>query len=261
MKLNWRRLLSRSSNPDETVTAYVEGRASPAEIERVRRMAAQSPEWARKVEELRKTVTLLRSVESSPAPRSFALRPEMAPEQRPALTYSRLAAIPAVAAAVLTLFVGVLVAGGLTGLLRQSEPGGQVTQVPEKAAETIIAENRMDVPADRTVDQEYSADAEAPGAAAPIPTPALAIEAIQSGSITESAPETAAHSEQGAAATPYQPSSKAHKPEERSETTPPGPTAGDDSGLAIPLWQLELLFVSLAVLMLSAWAYLRRRAR
>ena len=122
MKALWRRLFGRKDELDDATTAYIEGRASPAEVDAVRRELDVSPERGREIEELRQTVDLMRSVESSPAPRSFALTPDMVPDQRTPLRLD-LSYAPAAAAAVLVLAVGVLIAGDLADLLRQSESG------------------------------------------------------------------------------------------------------------------------------------------
>ena len=123
MKALWRRLFGRKDELDDATTAYIEGRASPAEVDAVRRELDVSPERGREIEELRQTVALMRSVETPPAPRSFALTPDMVPDQR---RYPRfdLSYASAAAAAVLVLAVGVLIAGDLADLLRQSESGG-----------------------------------------------------------------------------------------------------------------------------------------
>ena len=123
MKALWRRLFGRKDELDDATTAYIEGRASPAEVDAVRRELDVSPERGREIEELRQTVDLMRSVESSPAPRSFALTPEMVPDQGTPLRLD-LSYAPAAAAAVLVLAVGVLMAGDLADLLKQSESGG-----------------------------------------------------------------------------------------------------------------------------------------
>ena len=122
MKALWRRLFGRKDDLDDATTAYIEGRASPAELDAVRRDLDESPERERDVEELRQTVALMRSVETPPAPRSFALTPDMVPEQQRAWRLD-LSYAPAAAAAVLILAVGVLIAGDLTDLVRQSEMG------------------------------------------------------------------------------------------------------------------------------------------
>ena len=122
MKALWRRLFGRKGDLDDATTAYIEGRASPAELDAVRQGLDESPERERDIEELRRTVALLRSVETPPAPRSFALTPDMVPEQQRAWRLD-LSYAPAAAAAVLILAVGVLIAGDLTDLVRQSEMG------------------------------------------------------------------------------------------------------------------------------------------
>ena len=120
MMAMWRRLFGRKDELDDTTTAYIEGRASPAEVDAVRREIGESSERGRELEELRQTVALVRSVETPAAPRSFALTPDMVPEQRTPLRLD-LSYAPAAAAAVLVLAVGVLIAGDLSGEFRQSE--------------------------------------------------------------------------------------------------------------------------------------------
>ena len=120
MKALWRRLFGRKDELDDATTAYIEGRASPAEVDAVRRELDVSPERGREIEELRQTVDLMRSIEAPPAPRSFALTPDMVPEQRQSFRLD-LSYAPAAAAAVLILAVGALIAGDLTDVLRQSD--------------------------------------------------------------------------------------------------------------------------------------------
>lgn len=122
MKALWRRLFGRKDELDDATTAYIEGRASPTEVDAVRRELDVSPERGREIEELRQTVDLMRSIETPPAPRSFALTPDMVPEQRQSFRLD-LSYAPAAAAAVLILAVGALIAGDLTDVLRQSESG------------------------------------------------------------------------------------------------------------------------------------------
>ena len=124
MKALWRRLFGRKDELDDATTAYIEGRASPAEVDAVRRELDVSPERGREIEELRQTVALMRSVETPLAPRSFALTPDMVPDQRRYPCAFDLSYASAAAAAVLVLAVGVLMAGDLADLLKQSESGG-----------------------------------------------------------------------------------------------------------------------------------------
>ena len=159
MKALWRRLFGRQDDLDDATTAYIEGRASPAEIDAVRQELDESPERERDIEELRQTVALMRSVETPAAPRSFALTPDMVPEQqrtwRLDLSYA-----PAAAAAVLILAVGVLIAGDLTDLVRQSETGTD---------ESMSAPFQGD-DSEQVVQQEA-----APGTAAPAPAKAITV--------------------------------------------------------------------------------------
>ncbi len=152
MKALWRRLFGRKDDLDDATTAYIEGRASPTEFDAVQQELDESPDRGRDVEELRQTVALLRSVETPPAPRSFALTPDMVPEQRTPFRLD-LSYAPAAAAAVLILAIGVLITGDLTDLLRQSEMGANESisapaqfagseQVAQDQAETVtVAES------------------------------------------------------------------------------------------------------------------------
>ena len=72
MKALWRRLFGRKDELDDATTAYIEGRASPAEVDAVRRELDVSPERGREIEELRQTVDLMRSVEIVPLPRDLS---------------------------------------------------------------------------------------------------------------------------------------------------------------------------------------------
>ena len=145
---------------DDATTAYIEGRASPAEFDAVSRDLGESAERERDIEELRRTVALLRSVETPPAPRSFALTPDMVPQQQRAWRLD-LSYAPAAAAAVLILAIGVLIAGDLTDLFRQSELGA----VAESAVEMAAV-------------QQESAPAK-PAAATAAPAPAMQMKVVE----------------------------------------------------------------------------------
>ncbi len=166
MKALWRRLFGREGDLDDATTAYIEGRASPAEIDAVRQELDESPERERDIEELRQTVALMRSVETPPAPRSFALTPDMVPEQRRPLRLD-LSYAPAAAAAVLVLAVGVLIAGDLTDLVRQSEMGG---------AESMSATFQSD-DSERVVQQE--AEPAKPATETATPAPAMQLKVVE----------------------------------------------------------------------------------
>ena len=156
MKALWRRLFGRKDELDDATTAYIEGRASPAEVDAVRRELDVSPERGREIEELRQTVDLMRSVETSPAPRSFALTPDMVPDQRMPLRLD-LSYAPAAAAAVLVLAVGVLIAGDLADLLKQSESGGteSMSASPQFAvSERVVQGQSVQPEAGKTVAEQ-----------------------------------------------------------------------------------------------------------
>ena len=145
MKALWRRLFGRKDELDDATTAYIEGRASPAEVDAIRRELDESPERGREIEELRQTVDLMRSIETPPAPRSFALTPDMVPEQRQSFRLD-LSYAPAAAAAVLILAVGALIAGDLTDVLRQSESGGtdSMSASPQFADSERVVQGQSD---------------------------------------------------------------------------------------------------------------------
>ncbi len=158
----WRRLFGRKDELDDSTTAYIEGSASPAEVDAVRREIGESTERGREIEELRQTVALLRSVETPAAPRSFALTPDMVPAERWTprlnLTYA-----PAATAAVLALVVGALVAGDVADVLRQSEPAGVESMSessPTADAENLV-QDQYDGPAAGTIVTEKVTTGEA----------------------------------------------------------------------------------------------------
>ena len=179
MKALWRRLFGRKDDLDDATTAYIEGRATPAEVDAVRLEIDESPERERDIEELRQTVALLRSVETPPAPRSFALTPDMVPEQQRAWRLD-LSYAPAAAAAVLIIAVGVLIAGDLTDLVRQSEMGAaESMSAPAQFADSERAAEEQSEPvtvAESGVEVEAVQLESAPARPAETATPAPAMQ-------------------------------------------------------------------------------------
>ena len=184
MKALWRRLFGRRDDLDDATTAYIEGRASPAEIDAVRQELDESPERGRDIEELRETVALLRSVETPAAPRSFALTPDMVPEQRIPFRLD-LSYAPAAAAAVLILAIGVLIAGDLTDLVRQSDMGAtESMSAPAQFADSERATEEQSEPVTVAesgveVDAVQLESAPAKPAETATPAPAMAITVVE----------------------------------------------------------------------------------
>ena len=114
------RLLRGRDHIDDSSMAYVEGRATDEERARVEIRMAADPAFARDLESLRQTVTLLRSVASVAAPRSFAL--SEAPV-RPRASRPRLVMAPAAMAIVAAVGVALLAAGNISDVVRQSGGG------------------------------------------------------------------------------------------------------------------------------------------
>ena len=185
MKALWRRLFGRKDDLDDATTAYIEGRANPAELDAVRQGLAKSPEREREVEELRQTVALMRSVETPPAPRSFVLTPDMVPEHQRAWRLD-LSYAPAAAAAVLILAVGVLIAGDLTDLVRQSELGADESM--SAPAQFAVSETALEEPDDTVtvaesvvegVEVQQESARAIPAAETATPAPAMQMKVVE----------------------------------------------------------------------------------
>jgi len=148
---------------EEELSAYLDGRLSPAESTRLENHLASCEPCRRHLEELRAVTEGLRALPSVPAPRSFALRPEQV-EARRSQTLAGLGAwafgpTGAAAAALLVFLVLVGVDLGTLG-------GGGA---PESA------ENRQAVQESYNAEMPaLSAAAPPTAAAAPAPTPAPA---------------------------------------------------------------------------------------
>ncbi len=108
-----RRLIGRDNEIDDETLAYVEGRSDADAEARVRASAAAPDE----IESLKATVSLLRSVKSVQAPRSFALKHAPVPVRYVPPWFMR---APAMGAAAAVFALAVLVVGDLTGALQQS---------------------------------------------------------------------------------------------------------------------------------------------
>jgi hypothetical protein len=291
-----RGLAGRDKHADEATLAYIEGRADAVAAARVRERLAAAPAQREDVESLRATVSLLRSVASARAPRSFALREAPVPARasyRPAC-YTR---APAMAAAATVAVVGVLLIGDLAGALRQSGGAGrEATQslaapdmqvAPEAAAmkadgpaagggpaETLKmalpppapASAAAAAPAATAATAGVAARAVAPSAAV-TPEGTVASQAGRPGAAVTGAPEPAAS--KAAAGGPAAQADLANgTPASAPVAVEPGPGLASEpvaieqeagGGVALPLWQLEAGLVGAVVLLLAVWLALRRR--
>jgi hypothetical protein len=234
---------------EEELSAYLDGRLSPAESARLEKHLASCEPCCRHLEELRAVVEGLRALPSVPAPRSFALRPEQveAPQRRrpvgPAAWAQRASAFgPAGAAAAALLILLVLVGVDLATL----GGGGGPESVPAPSAK-----------------QAYEAEMPALGAA-PAPTPALELAAPPAPTPPTPAPVLAPRTGtqgQNEVGTP-EPTAAAPTPTEAPTPVPPATTAGEGGGAGHWLlrgFQGAAGAVFLAAMAALVWQRWRRR--
>jgi hypothetical protein len=116
--------LRRSGVTEEELSAYIDGSLDAAARVRIDDRIVKSEELRSRLEALRATVAVLQSAEPLRAPRSFVLTPAMAyGVARPVRGqgFGRISPLmPAVAAAVAAVALGLLLVGNLTGSLRQT---------------------------------------------------------------------------------------------------------------------------------------------
>lgn len=113
----------RQEQDDELLSAYIDrGPGGEPEVELPERLRAEA-------QELAEIAALMRSVERVPAPRSFALTPEMVgTSDSPSFTERTgwslaLFRAPAIAAAAAAFVLGLLVIGNIAGILEQEKSG------------------------------------------------------------------------------------------------------------------------------------------
>lgn len=335
---NLLRLFRRDDTIDDTAAAYVEGRANEREQAELRDRAVREPGLFRDLDSIRDTVSLLRSVESVAAPRSFAL--SVAPVQvrvkRP-----RMAMAPAAFAIAAAAVVGLLAVGNLADVVRQNDDSSQTVASRNSAEDSVTAGEGLaqtesaanagssgpaSDPAAPAIDSDSTEAIErsgtAPGTAAtppfsPLPTnvpanaslapPADPAESVAGGpdvagaqapGIEDPPPVDGGAPDQGlslvapgegvsepgdlggadikAIEPGFEPGSSEPMPLPESTLTalfdPSGslalesaePLGGtviqdDKSGFSLPLWQLQVVFATIAVLMAGAWMILQRR--
>ena len=278
---NLKRLFGRKEQLSDAETAYIEGRASEAEAEQVRRRVAASPERLADLESLRATVNVLRSVQSEMAPRSFALA------EAPAYARSssrRAGFAPAMAAIVAMIGVGLLAAGDLAGVVDQSSSGSDSDATSLTAWDISGAEGPPGPagPADREREDDAVLGTSMP--AVPSATTTTGAAATPTSAAAES---LAPDSGYGMSQEQYELLLRATATAEAAESTrdaelqtvesdsrEPAPSAGqtaesdssetlaatDGDAITLPLWQLQASLAGLAALMIAAWAFIRRRA-
>lgn len=330
------RLFRRKDHIDDTATAYIEGRATDAEMAELKERAAREPGLMAELDSLRQTVSLLKSVEPARAPRSFALShaPVRARTRRP-----KIALAPAVLAIIAAAGVGLLAVGNLADVVRQSGDsptisfsgsGGSsedsvamtesVTGPPGEPGRPGRPAVTQD-PAGATVEQEFDQDSSIAAMTGATPTVVASLPLATPAALPTTGPEDGradpvappvepdlgadrenGQGEDGSAffggttATPeeagtssaernsgvegittgeglvVEPEDNALALPQATAAVPPGgfgftaeqagqtaESANEPKGVALPLWQLQLSFASLAVLMAGAWFLLQRR--
>ena len=108
--MSFLRKKSEHQGVDESLSAYIDGELSPAEMERVVNHLQECRACSESLATLRQTVALLKELPLIPAPRSFAVRPAVS-RPRPSLAppawgYGLLKGATALAALLLVLLVG-----------------------------------------------------------------------------------------------------------------------------------------------------------
>ncbi|MDP6055613.1 MAG: hypothetical protein QGF24_02350 [Dehalococcoidia bacterium] len=145
------RLFGRTdSSVDEAVNAYVDGLASPDEIQLVERMMREDSALEKDLTTQQGLREILTRIDSIEAPRSFAITPEMvavaegsesglfriaelfAPQRKLALA-------PAIIAGIAALSVALLTLGDITGVVDQSSSGSDDSGVATVVAESSAA--------------------------------------------------------------------------------------------------------------------------
>ncbi len=334
------RLFRRNNHIDDTATAYIEGRATDRDEAELRDRASRQPGLIEDLDSIRQTVSLLRSVETVAAPRSFALA--SVPVQVRRTRRPKLAMAPAVFAIAAAVVVGLLAVGNLADIVRQSDgtsteqsndnsafdsvtitigesAGGQGpagATGPADSAETESARVVGDqaraattptitasqatsapmplpttVPSEALVPVAPASGEDNQAALAPPVQEGGAALSLEGGSATQDSPPLVERSDNTVADESSPAATPAELPGEQDgasqplalpqatvigaidtsdalkqlagdsspETLQPDRSRGDRSGLALPLWQLQVVFASIAVLMAGAWMLIQRR--
>ena len=181
------RLIGRTDRREigiDAVNAYVEGNASPDEMNLIEQMMRENPALEKDLTTQRSLLDVLDRVDNIEAPRSFAVTPEMvAAAERSESRLSRLAELfapqrklasaPAVIAGIAALGVALLTIGDITGVVDQNRLGGddfvtnKASAVREVAVAgdvlvTVVVEKQIVTESGRDAVPEMAAAAEAP---------------------------------------------------------------------------------------------------
>ncbi|HHS97901.1 MAG TPA: hypothetical protein ENK08_08390 [Chloroflexi bacterium] len=260
--MGWKRKAMRT---DELLSAYLDGELNPKERARLEARLAADPDLRERLEELRRTIALVRGLPRVKAPRNFLLTPEMvAPaRRRPVLLGRRLAPVLTLATAMSALACAVVLIGNLLtfglggmGAAPAAAPPRQVAlepateeaalaPLPEEATEEepMIAAGVVTATAkvSRTVVPEAAL---APGRAisptivpSPSPTPQPQMGAADTGR------------EEAGPGTPAPPAPAA----EKGGTLPPGAPPPSRPGWPLLAGGLALLTLVLLVVTVLAW--------
>lgn len=268
------RLFHRKDHIGDSATAYIEGRMTASEQAEIESRLATEPGLQDELNSLKATVSLLRSIEPAKAPRSFALAeaPVRAPRRK---ARHRLAMAPAVLAIAAAAGVGLLAVGNLADVVSQSGSSSEDTSSQiEMSASTGISDVN-DQAADSTIivlptQTPGPIGTQAPSSGfAPLPTPG-------DGELNSDAsriPEAGGELESSSMPPTDSDITKIESDggvtsaivESELEQTGAGPSAigaveDGDEALSLPLWQLQLALAALAVALIAAWAFMRRRA-
>ena len=134
--------MRRNPYIDDAAAAYIENRATEQDEATLRGRESREPQLRRDLDSIRQTVSLLRSIETVRAPRSFALAHAPAPLRH--ARKPRLVMAPAVFAVAAAVAVGLLAIGNYADVVRQSDGNtdSSSTQLslPELSAATVVTE-------------------------------------------------------------------------------------------------------------------------
>ena len=178
------RLIGRTDSSIDAVNAYVEGNASPDEINLIEQMMRENPALEKDLTTQRSLLGVLDRVDNIEAPRSFAVIPEMvAAAERSDSKLSqfaelfdpqrKLALAPAVIAGIAALGVALLTIGDITGVVNQNRLGEDDFVTNKASAEmessvsgdvivTVVVEKEVVGDSARDAAPEMAAAAEAP---------------------------------------------------------------------------------------------------
>jgi hypothetical protein len=189
---------------DESLSAYIDGELSPAEVERVEKHLEECSLCSESLTTLRQTVALVKELPLVPAPRSFAVRPAVV-KARPSLAppawgYGLLKGATALAALLLVLIVGSDLAlhfVGITSLASwgPAAPAAEVAMAPTYEPSIAPAPAEEEPMLGQTKDTEGVQAPEAENAQEVAPAPPAVTEAAEYMAVPEETATAAARAE------------------------------------------------------------------